>query len=78
MTIPSTDASDPIARLGLITTNEAARRLGVTAPRVRQMKKAGLLPARKIGRDLFFDPADVETLRQQERGPGRPRTLPPS
>jgi excisionase family DNA binding protein len=49
----------------LITTVEAARRLGVSRPRIQQYITEGRLPARKVGRDLA-------TL--ERRPTGRPST----
>lgn len=54
----------------LITTVEAARRLGVTRPRIQQYITGGRLPARKIGRDLFIDVRDLAAL--ERRPTGRP------
>jgi len=53
-----------------ITTKDAARRLGVTAIRVRQLIAAGRLPAVKIGRDWLIKAADLR--RVAHRPPGRP------
>ena len=52
-------------------TEEAAVRLGVDPSRVRQLIRAGRLPARKQGRDWWIEEADL--ARVQERKPGRPR-----
>lgn len=56
---------DPIEYL---TTREAAHRLGVTVKKVREMARAGVIPAHKTGaligysrgRDWVFDSKDVE------------------
>jgi excisionase family DNA binding protein len=56
----------------LISTAEAAERLGVTKPRVHQLINAGRLPALRIGRTYAIDEADLKKL--GSRKPGRPRT----
>jgi excisionase family DNA binding protein len=56
----------------LITTVEAAKRLGVSRPRIQQYITKGRLKARKIGRDLFIDERDLATFKR--RDPGRPST----
>ena len=56
----------------LITTVEAAKRLGVSRPRVQQYISGGRLKARKIGRDLLIDERDLTTL--VRRRVGRPST----
>jgi len=53
-----------------LTTAEAARELGVTPARVRQLILAGRLPAEKHGRDWLIDPASLDQV--GERRPGRP------
>ena len=55
----------------LITTKEAAEKLGVNVQRVRQLIKAGRLPAQKVGRDWVIRPRDLEKV--AHRKPGRPR-----
>lgn len=63
----------------LLTTPEAAARLGVTVTRVQQMIAAGRLPAQKMGRDYFIKEADLQLV--ANRKPGRPpkaKTLAPA
>jgi excisionase family DNA binding protein len=55
---------------GLLTTREAAVKLGVTAGRVRQMIVDGQLPATKMGRDNFINEADLKLV--ENRKVGRP------
>jgi excisionase family DNA binding protein len=55
----------------LLTTKEAAERLGVTAGRIRQMIVDGQLPAVKMGRDNFINEPDLKLV--EDRKPGRPR-----
>ena len=55
---------------GLLTTLEAAERLGVTAGRVRQMIVDGQLPAMKMGRDNFIKESDLKLV--ENRKVGRP------
>jgi excisionase family DNA binding protein len=54
----------------LVTTQEAAERLGVTRPRVHALIQAGRLPAEKMGRDYFIKESDLSLV--AERKPGRP------
>lgn len=58
---------------GLLTTQQAADKLGVTAGRVRQMIIDGQLPATKMGRDNFIREADLKLV--AERKVGRPSKL---
>jgi excisionase family DNA binding protein len=57
----------------LLTTKEAAERMGVSTRRVQAMIKAGRLSASKMGRDWVIYEAEVERVEQQQRKPGRPR-----
>ena len=54
-----------------VTTKEAARILGITDGRVRQMILKGQLPAKRFGRALTLPRSDVESL--QRRKAGRPK-----
>ena len=54
----------------LLTTQQVAERLGVTAGRVRQMIVDGQLPAVKMGRDNFIKESDLKLV--QNRKVGRP------
>ena len=54
-----------------ITTAEAAKRLGISAIRVRQLIASGRLPAVKLGRDWLIQVADLDLV--QHRPTGRPR-----
>jgi len=55
----------------IITTTEAARRLGVTPNRVRALIEAKRLKAFKYGREWLIDPKDLEAVK--DRKVGRPR-----
>lgn len=57
--------------MATIGTTEAARRLGVSQARVRQLIAAGRLPAKRIGRDWLIDERSLS--RVAVRTPGRPR-----
>lgn len=57
-----------------LTTSEAAKVLGVTQARVRQMILAEQLPAEKFGRDLMIREADLALV--ADRKPGRPKNEP--
>lgn len=54
----------------ILTTRQAAERLGVTAGRVRQMIVDGQLPATKIGRDNLIKASDLVLVK--DRKVGRP------
>lgn len=54
-----------------LTTKQAAKALGVSAPRVRQLILAGRLPAVKFGRDLMILKSDLQLV--ADRKPGRPK-----
>ena len=54
-----------------LTTPEAAERLNVSAERVRQLIKAGRLPAQQFGRDYLIREADLALV--ADRKPGRPK-----
>ena len=55
----------------IISTAEAAKRLGVTQSRVQKMIAAKRLKAIKVGREWLIDPKDLEPLK--DRKVGRPR-----
>ena len=55
----------------IIGTAEAAKRLGVTANRVRKMILAKRLKAIKVGREWLIDPKDLDAVK--DRKVGRPR-----
>ena len=54
----------------LLTTQQVADRLGVSASRVRQFILEGRLPAIKLGRDNLVREEDLRLL--QDRKAGRP------
>lgn len=58
----------------LISTTEAAERLGVHITRVQALVKAGRLPAQKVGKNYVINEDDLELV--AERKPGRPRRSP--
>jgi len=55
----------------IISTAEAAKRLGVTPDRVRKMIESKRLKATKFGNVWMIDPKDLEPLK--DRKVGRPR-----
>jgi excisionase family DNA binding protein len=55
----------------LLTTREAAARLGISVLRVQQLIWDGRLPAEKIGRDYVINEVDLKLV--ENRKPGRPR-----
>jgi excisionase family DNA binding protein len=54
----------------LLTTQQAAAKLGVTGSRVRQLVLNGKLPAEKFGRDLAIKESDLKLV--EDRKLGRP------
>ncbi len=63
--------------MGLLTTKEAAKILGVSAVRVRQWIGEDRLKAEKFGRDHLMDTTEIERFKKNGRrsGPrgGRPK-----
>ena len=55
----------------IITTTEAAKRLGVTPTRVRALIEAKRLKAFKYGREWLSDPKDLDAVKV--RKVGRPK-----
>jgi excisionase family DNA binding protein len=56
--------------MGLISSAEAAERLGVHITRVQVLIREGRLPAQKIGRTYVVNEDDLKLV--EERKPGRP------
>lgn len=59
------------ARMDVLTTEQAAERLGITPTRVRFFIRDGRLPARKFGRAHLINEADLRLI--ADRKPGRPK-----
>jgi excisionase family DNA binding protein len=57
--------------MGLISTTDAAEKLGVTRRRVIALIADGRLPAQKVGRDYIIDERDLKMV--TDRKPGRPK-----
>lgn len=61
----------------LLTTSGAAKVLGLSAKRVRELALSGRLRGRRLGRDWVFEADDVRAFARLERPPGwkkgRPR-----
>lgn len=57
----------------LLSTEEAAERLGVAGSRIRQLIKEGRLPAKKIGGGWVIAGKDLELVK--DRKPGRPKKV---
>jgi excisionase family DNA binding protein len=58
----------------VLTTEQAAERLGVSARRVQQLIKSGRLPAREFGGSYMILAADLKQV--EMRPPGRPPKVP--
>jgi DNA-binding transcriptional MerR regulator len=55
-------------KVAVVTSSQAARELGVSPERVRQLAKEGRLAAIDTPLGRLFDPADVERLRLERKG----------
>jgi excisionase family DNA binding protein len=55
----------------LLSTSEAANKLGVTVGRVQQLIWDGLLPAQKVGRDYVINEDDLKLVEDRPKV-GRP------
>jgi excisionase family DNA binding protein len=60
-----------VMKNAMLTTQEAAERLGVSRRRINDFIKDGRLPAQRHGRDYIIQEKDLD--RVEERRPGRPR-----
>jgi len=56
----------------LLTTNQAAARLGITDSLVRRYIREDRLPAHKIGRDWLIKESDLVEFASQPREVGNP------
>lgn len=61
--------------MAIISSKEAADRLGLSVRRVQALVKAGNLPAQKFGTAYMIDSKDLALVKN--RKPGRPRKLAP-
>jgi excisionase family DNA binding protein len=58
--------------MGVIGTDEAARRLGVSIGRLTTMIRTEIIQAQKIGRTWVLDEAEVTRVAKLDRPRGRP------
>ncbi len=58
-------------RVKLITTSEAAEKLGISIDRVQALIRAGRLPATMFGRVYMINEKDLKLV--ADRKPGRPK-----
>jgi len=58
----------------VITTEEAAEKLGVSVDRVQALIRAGRLPASRFGKAYAINEKDLALVKN--RKPGRPRSKP--
>lgn len=56
----------------LLNTNEAAKKMGVTAIRVRQLIREGKLEAKQIGRDYVIEAGSLRSVKTYGKA-GRPK-----
>jgi excisionase family DNA binding protein len=59
----------------VLTTDQAAARLGITPRRVRQLIASGALPAERLGRDWLIEEAALAAVAARP-GPGYPKGRP--
>lgn len=64
--------SSSIDMSSLLSSPEAAKRLGITTQRLQQLIWAGMLPAVKIGRNYVIKVEDLKLV-ESRKTPGRPR-----
>lgn len=57
----------------MLTTRDAAERLGITARAVVLLIQRGQLKAQKFGRDYAIEPAEVERYLRERRPAHRPK-----
>lgn len=57
--------------MGLLTTKDAADKLGVTVQRIHALIKDERLPAQRLGRDYVINEDDLALV--ADRKPGRPK-----
>lgn len=62
----------------LLSTIEAAKRLGLTYQRINQLIQDGVLPAQKIGRDYVIEEADLSKITERPETRGRKKNSKPS
>lgn len=62
----------------LLTTKEAAEKLGVSYVRINQLIKSGELSAEKKGRDYLIKMSALKNLKNRPERRGRPRSPNPS
>jgi len=55
----------------IMSSDEAAYRLGITSRRVRQLAEAGQLPGRRVGRRWTFTREEIDECRSSRRRPSR-------
>jgi excisionase family DNA binding protein len=56
--------------MDLLTTIEAANKLGVSKPRITALIRSGRLPAKKFGNAYMINESDLKLV--EDRKPGRP------
>jgi excisionase family DNA binding protein len=56
----------------LLSTSEAAEKLGVSAIRIRQLIQEGKIKAKKLGRDYVIEESELESVKTYGKV-GRPK-----
>jgi len=59
--------------MNMLTTKDAAERLGISVRRVHALIESKRLPAHKLGRDYVIKEKDLKLV--EDRKPGRPRKV---
>lgn len=57
----------------MLTTKDAANRLGITARAVALLIQRKVLKAEKFGRDYMIEPSEVERYQHERRPAHRPK-----
>lgn len=65
-----------VYNIRMLTTTEAASRLGVKPKTVAYYIKRGLLKAVKFGRDYQITPDELDRFERERRKPGYPKGKP--
>jgi excisionase family DNA binding protein len=65
-----------LEKMGVIGTDEAARRLGISIGRLTTMIRTNIINAQKIGRTWVLDEVEVQRVSALSRKRGRPKKKP--
>lgn len=57
-----------LVAMDILNTNTAAKKLNISAIRVRQLIREGRLPAQKVGRDYIIQEKDLALVADRQTG----------